>query len=141
MIPAIIFIMAGLYGLNAQNTAPNSKPSTSQPNAVSNTAPTKTGDVVDRAFKGPKGETVYTDPQGKKYYYAPDHRKVYLDIKVDQSLKGPHGETVYIEPSGSKYYMNSKGVKTYINQDKKIDKPATDKKGSIKKADTQSPKK
>jgi|GEM_PF-2770765 len=96
-------------------------------------AASQPAEVVDPNLRGPKGETVYSGPGGHKYYYTADRRKVNMDPRIDNSLKGPKGETVYIDSRGAKYYVNSKGNKTFINQQKKLDKP-TEKKGGIRKA-------
>jgi len=97
-----------------------------------------TSEVADKHLKGPKGETVYTSQQGGKYYYAADGRKIFMESVADKNMKGPNGETVYITASGNKYYFNKKGEKVHLNKDQQTEKPAPDKKGTIKKADTPS---
>ena len=93
-------------------------------------------DRIDPTTKGPKGETVYIGERGGKYYLSTNNRKVYLESNIDPNLKGPKGQPVYTGPKGGKYYLNDKGEKIFINPDKKADTPDTDKKGTIRKADS-----
>jgi hypothetical protein len=134
LLTVFVFTAAGSGLVNAEDSSMQTKPASGQ---TKNSNPSNAADVADPTSKGPKGETVYVNKQGGRYYYSADHRKIAMEVKVDKSLKGPKGETVYIEPGGKKYYVNSAGVKTYLNHDNTIDKPASDKKGTIRKADTQ----
>jgi len=133
MVMATLVVMIN-YTAGAQGNAA-ARPVSSQTQTTGQQQ-SSTAEVADKNLKGPKGETVYTSPQGGKYYYTADHRKIYMESAVDKNLKGPNGETVYITAAGDKYYMNQKGEKIYLKRDQQTAKPAPDKKGTVKKANS-----
>lgn len=71
-------------GTMAQTTSTAAKPKSEQTTEKKSTEKkpadgwTKTGDKINKALKGPNGETVYLGPKGSNYYLDKKGNKVYL---------------------------------------------------------------
>ena len=66
----------------AQRQAVMAKPKVAVPetaHASKDTTPVVKADPVNLNYKGPYGETIYTDPTGKLYYIDKNDKHVYID--------------------------------------------------------------
>jgi hypothetical protein len=82
MLASMMFVFNTSYAQTAKSSVAKIPAATSakaeekkRPNAD---ARRKTGDKINKELKGPKGETVYTEPKGGNYYLGKSDEKIYL---------------------------------------------------------------
>lgn len=77
---ALLFAVLVSFAQPIQTTKQTTSTKTEQTTKTKKPADgrTKTGDKINKALKGPNGETVYTGPKGGNYYLDKKENKVYL---------------------------------------------------------------